>query len=241
MATFQNQGRCFAGEWVVQGHFALTSVPEAERCSRTLGESLSKLEGRALERRQFPTGASWRTTLYWGDEAAPNVGAQYVAHIFEELPMLLLGVSVEKGLDAKDATAEMRLRPHWDWHHLRKMSAATLARHVSAVAAMSKRDVFVHARARDLAAESWSARSWVFDYKSRGWTARSVGRASAGEIVDHVAEMHGRKHEWVNVLVGHVLSPQEASELTLVRAARTLHRFAALRSSLRGVRRPHPR
>lgn len=227
--------------WLLEGHFDLGRQDPHRTSMISIKENLCEalgLPADGLRIAFFPTGPQFKHTYWWREGSHDYAEAQFVAAIAKEVPVLSLGVSVEKGVEsgAPRRPEQVMNRSVWDWPRLIQALPEIVAVDVPALAASLAAPISLRVRTGiDVEGESrrwWSGRA--FSFLEDHWCDRHAGRVrvDAEAIVDHVKELDQRLDRWGIVHVVRDFAPKEVDGMTPATAAAILLEFDRIRRRL---------
>ena len=227
--------------WLLRGYFDFSKQDPHDRTSRRIRNELCVALGLPKDKLRianYPVGPAWRHTLWWREGESDYAEAQYFLQIARAYPVLSLGVSVEKGIEASDlptAVAEKQDmdRSSWDWQRLGSAPEAVLENDVPAVASKLHQPVTVRfkvTRQRQVLEDE----SRTFSFVEGDWFERYRGAAQATEIAAYLVALDQRRDLWVVAHFAVDLSPRAADGLSAAKVAQLLSRFEPIRRRLRG-------
>lgn len=215
--------------WVEHGFFKLDAQNNRLTHTRRIRDALDP----NLEIAGYPMVENvYQHTKFWRKKSAtPWAMAQYVAHIPLEVPVLSLGVSVEKNNEAMNDT--------WDWLRLVELTGDRLAKTLDGIASEAKRPVYITIAAHHEGSDEKETTCYtvpvpaVAEPDAAGhWFRRHVGRAKPDDVMEQLRKFMTPKRQnwWVDTYFACYFSPEEVGEMTITAAALHLQRFDPLRT-----------
>jgi hypothetical protein len=166
----------------------------------------------------YAAGPTWKYTFWWREGNSEYAEAQFFARIAEEYSVLSVGVSIEKGLEDRDAARSAKRlmdRKIWDWERLKNRAKDLLRLDVPACASTLSRPLelrfYTH---RYLRGKAGPRERRTFVFCEGAWFERHEGGAKPSTILDHVHDLDKRGDYWVNAQFGCDLFLSEVEGMT---------------------------
>jgi hypothetical protein len=174
--------------------------------------------------------------IWWREGRSDYAEAQFFLRIGRDHPVLVLGVSGEKGLEEPGmgpSDPKFLDRTSWDWRKLTRLTSDVLNSDVRDVSTAFQRPITLSFRvARD--GRLFEEESKAFTFVDDRWFERHRGKAAASDIVNHIASLDLQKDRWVVASFGIDFGPSEVDGFSADQIASLLIRFEPLRRRLRG-------
>ena len=227
-------------EWLEQGYFNLESSKRRITHTHEIRDHLAnllKMDRASLKRRGYPVHQNFRHTLWWREGEHNFAEAQFAAYMDRSAPMMMLGLTVEKGIESNSPTSgefDLMDRAIWDWPKFVNVASRIVNEMIPECVKKVGKSAHLGIHAFDQ--DSKPKNRDYYSCTGKEWFRRHEGAVDSGRVVGAINDLDEPDYRncWVDVYIGCFYSPAEVGEMTTKHAAEILAAFAPVRSVIRG-------